>query len=198
MKNTVKKIAIILISLLCLMWITTSQAGAINRFMTGAGVSITIASGLQSGKESSQSPLAGTWILRAAEILRPDGSRVTDPAYGPDAKGVLIVDGDGQYSLQIFRPDRPKFASGDKKRGTQQEYEAAVLGLSTHVGHIVVDEANQTLQFKIDYAAFPNWEHTTQTRQYKLSGNELSYQVPASAGAGTIAVSVWQRAKTVN
>ena len=188
MKNAAKKIAIILSSLFCVMGIVTSQVM----------VFIATAGGLQSGNESLRSPLAGTWVLRAAEIIGPDGARVTDPAYGPDAKGVLMVDGDGQYSLQIFRPDRPKFASGDKKRGTPQEYEAAVLGLSTHVGHIVVDAARQTLQFKIDHAAFPNWEHTTQTRQYKLSGDELSYQVPASAGAGTIAVSVWRRVKTVN
>jgi hypothetical protein len=198
MKNAVKKIAIILSSLFCVMEIITSQVGAMNQVTTCTSVLITIASGLQSGNESPRSPLAGTWILRAAEIIGPDGTRVTDPAYGPDAKGVLMVDGDGQYSLQIFRPDRPKFASGDKKRGTPQEYEAAVLGLSTHVGHIVVDATHQTLQFKIDHAAFPNWEHTTQTRQYKLSGDDLSYQVPASAGAGTIAVSVWRRVKTVN
>lgn len=161
------------------------------------GVCVVIAGALLSVDESSKSPLAGTWILRAAEVIRPDGTRATDPAYGPDAKGVLMVDHDGQYSLQIFHPDRPKFASGDKRRGTPQEYEAAVLGISTHVGHIIVNATQQTLQFQIDYAAYPNWEHTTQTRQFKLSGDELSYQVPASAGAGTIAVSVWRRVRSI-
>jgi len=148
--------------------------------------------------DTSKFPLAGTWILQAAQVIYPDGKQETDAAYGPDAKGVLMVDNDGQYSLQIFRPDRPKFASGDKKRGTPQEYEAALLGISTHVGHIIVDKATQTLQFKIDYAAYPNWEHTVQTRKFKLSGGELYYQVPASAGGGTIAVSIWRRAKTMN
>jgi lipocalin-like protein len=148
--------------------------------------------------DTSKFPLAGTWILQAAQVIRPDGKQETDAAYGPDAKGVLMVDTNGQYSLQIFRPGRPKFASGDKKRGTSQEYEAALLGISTHVGHIIVDTATQTLQFKIDYAAYPNWEHTVQTRKFKLSGDELRYQVPANAGAGTIAVSIWRRVNAIN
>jgi hypothetical protein len=105
-----------------------------------------------------------------------------------------MIDDTGRYSLQIFRPGRPKFASGDKRRGTPQEYEAAVMGMSTHVGHIVVDPANQTLIFQIDLAAFPNWDQTQQKRKFQLSGDELSYQVPATAAGGTIAASVWRRA----
>ncbi|MEO7211502.1 lipocalin-like domain-containing protein [Mucilaginibacter sp.] len=139
--------------------------------------------------------LAGTWTLKAAEVILPDGTHITDPGLGKDAKGILMVDADGQYSLQIFRPDRPKFVSGDKKRGTPEEYESALLGLSTHVGHIKIDTANKLLQFDIDYAAFPNWNRTTQIRQFTLKGDELYYQLPATAGAGTIAASIWTRVK---
>ena len=70
---------------------------------------------------SQPSTLSGTWTLKAAQVILPDGKRVTDPAYGDSAKGILMIDSDGQYSLQIFRPDRPKFSSGDKKRGTPDE-----------------------------------------------------------------------------
>lgn len=167
-----------------------------NWFTNIAVPCVAIAGTLLAGSGPAPCPLAGTWTLRATEIIRPDGTRVTDPAYGSDAKGFLMVDGEGRYSLQIFRPGRPRFASGDKKRGTPQEYESSVLGMSTHTGRIVVDTEHRTLQFQIDLAAYPNWEHTTQTRQFQLSGDELSYQVPAAAGAGMIAVSVWRRAKT--
>src|SRR4051812_43358135 len=95
-------------------------------------------------------PLAGTWLLKAAEVILPDGTRATDTAYGKDAKGVLMIDANGQYSLQIFRTDRPKFVSGDKKRGTPAEYEAALLGISTHIGYIKMDTVNKTLQFNIE------------------------------------------------
>jgi hypothetical protein len=138
-------------------------------------------------------PLSGTWILKAAQVILKDGSRATDPAYGDSAKGILMIDADGQYSLQIFKPDRPKFSSGDKKHGTADEYASALLGMSTHVGHVRMDSAHALLFFDIDYAAYPNWNHTMQTRKFRLTGNELYYEVPPSAGAGTIAVSIWER-----
>lgn len=138
-------------------------------------------------------PLAGTWELKAAQLKLADGSRITDSAYGSDAKGVLIIDAKGQYSLQIFRPNRPKFVSGDKKLGTPPEYKAALLGISTHIGHIKIDSAKKTLQFNIDYAAYPNWDNTSQTRNFTLQEDELYYEVPAKAAAGTIAVSIWKR-----
>lgn len=144
---------------------------------------------------SSTFPLAGTWVLKAAEVILPGGTHNTDTSYGKNAKGILMVDGDGQYSLQIFRPDRPKFASGDKRRGTPQEYTSALLGISTHIGHIKMDIVNHTLQFNIDYAAYPNWDNTAQTRKYKLSDDELYYEVPATAAAGTVAASTWTRIK---
>ncbi|RWY49111.1 lipocalin-like domain-containing protein [Mucilaginibacter gilvus] len=148
------------------------------------------------GGQSSMFPLAGTWTLKAAEVILPDGTHITDPGLGKDAKGVLMIDAEGQYSLQIFKTDRPKFASGDKKRGTPGEYASALLGLSTHAGHIKIDTAKKLLQFDIDYAAYPNWEHTSQTRQYTLKGDELYYQLPANAGAGTIAASIWTRVRS--
>lgn len=136
--------------------------------------------------------LAGTWELLRAEIVQPDGKVAVDPNYGPRAKGLLIVDRGGRYSLQVFRPDRPKFASGDKTRGTPEEYKSALLGLSTHTGCISVDEVQHQLVFHLELAAFPNWEHTDQTRSYQLSGDELSYRVPPRPD-GTSAVSVWRR-----
>jgi hypothetical protein len=144
------------------------------------------------GGPEAQPSIAGTWVLEAADEIHPDGSR--DHGYGPNPHGVLMIDATGQYSLQIYRPDRPKFASGDKRRGTAPEYESAALGMSTHIGHIVVDSANRTLIFRIDFASFPNWDETEQKRQFELSGDELSYRVPASAhGDGTVAISVWRR-----
>ncbi|HEY9429280.1 MAG TPA: lipocalin-like domain-containing protein, partial [Gemmatimonadaceae bacterium] len=58
---------------------------------------------------TERSPLAGTWTLVAADLLHPDGSRTRD--YGAAPKGRLIVDAGGHYSLQIFKSERPRFAS---------------------------------------------------------------------------------------
>jgi hypothetical protein len=138
------------------------------------------------------SPLAGTWTLVAADVLHSDGTRSRD--YGDAPKGLLLIDGEGHYSLQIFKAERPRFASGDKVTGTDVEYKAAVLGSSTHFGTISVDAGAGTLTFKIDAASFPNWEGAAQTRRYELNGDELSYRVPPRPD-GDVPISVWRRLK---
>ena len=136
--------------------------------------------------------LAGTWTLSAADDLRPDGTRV--PAFGPDPQGLLILGADGRYSLQIYRSDRAKFASPDKRRGTAEEFKAAVLAMSTHYGRYVVDAAAGIITFQIDRAAFPNWDATEQKRPFTLVGDELSYRVSATPD-GTVPISVWRRVR---
>lgn len=135
-------------------------------------------------------PLAGTWTLTAADRLTPAGVREHD--YGAAPKGRLIVDAQGRYSLQIFRSERTAFASGDKKRGTPEEYADAVLGSSTHYGTITIDEAAHQLVFRIDGASYKNWEGTTQRRAYDLTGDALSWRVP-KAPDGNVPISEWQR-----
>ena len=134
--------------------------------------------------------LAGTWSLVAADVLHADGTRARD--YGAAPKGLLMIDTQGRYSLQIFKAERPHFASGDKLSGTPAEFEAAVLGSSTHFGTITVDPAGGTLTFHIENASFPNWEAAAQKRIYKLEGDELSYRVPPRPD-GNAPISIWRR-----
>lgn len=144
--------------------------------------------------EAAIAPLVGTWTLQAADDLRPDGTRV--PAYGEHPKGILMIDASGQYSLQIYRAESTKFASGDKKHGTPEEYEAAVLRMSAHLGHCALDPASGIVTFSIDSSAYPNWEGTVQKRQYRLEGDVLSYQIPAAASSGgNIPISVWKKVR---
>jgi hypothetical protein len=136
--------------------------------------------------------LEGTWVMTVAYEILADGTRTTN--YGEHPKGLLMVDRAGRYSIQIFRPNRPKFASGDKKKGTPEEYADAVMGSSTHTGRVAVDPIKGQLTFDIEAASYPNWEGTQQVRDYKLKNGVLTYSVPASAsGNGTTAYSVWQR-----
>ena len=137
--------------------------------------------------------LQGTWTLSAAYETRADGTRTYN--YGEHPHGLLIVDADGRYSLQIFRADRPRFASADKTRGSAEEYRAAVTGASTHIGRVHVDAAAKRLVFDIESASFPNWQGTQQVRDFSYANGTLTYAVPASAsGNGSTAYSVWQRA----
>ena len=132
--------------------------------------------------------LAGTWTLVAADVQRPDGSVERD--YGAAPKGRLAIDAQGRYTLQIFKAERPRFASADKAAGTSEELRAAVLGSSTHYGTLALDDG--LLVFRIEAASFPNWEGTVQRRSFELHGDELRYRVPARPDGG-IPMSVWRR-----
>ncbi len=137
-------------------------------------------------------PLAGTWALVAADRELPDGTRVRD--YGQAPSGRLLVDDDGRYSLQIFKQERPAFASGDKSRGSDAEYREALLGASTHYGALDLDAAAGLLVFHIEDSSFPNWRGTEQRRSYALEGDLLTYRVPPRPD-GSIPISVWRRLK---
>ena len=143
--------------------------------------------------EAQPLSLQGAWVMTAAYEILADGTRTTN--YGEHPNGLLMVDKVGRYSIQIFRPNRPKFASGDKKKGTPDEYAEAVLGSSTHTGRVVVDTIRGKLIFNIEAASYPNWEGTEQVRDFTFKDGTLTYSVPANAsGNGTIAYSVWRRA----
>ncbi len=136
--------------------------------------------------------LEGTWDMASAYEIHADGTRTTN--YGEHPRGRLMIDKAGRYSLQIFRPGRPLFASGAKTKGTPDEYREAVLGSSTHTGHVSIDAVHHKLVFTIESASYPNWEGSEQTRDYTYADGVLTYSVPAGAsGDGTVAFSVWKR-----
>jgi hypothetical protein len=138
--------------------------------------------------------LQGVWVMDSAYEIHPDGSRTTN--YGVHPLGLLNVDASGRYNMQIFRPGRPAFASGDKTRGTPEEYRQVVEGSSTHFGHVSIDNSRRQLVFDIQAASFPNWEGRRQVRDYSFKDGLLSYAVPASASSsGVIAWSIWRRVR---
>lgn len=134
--------------------------------------------------------LSGTWTLVSADVIRADGTRAQD--YGAAPLGRLHIDAQGRYSLQILDSHRPRFASGDKKAGTAEEFKAAMLGASTHFGTIEVGD--QVLHFHIEGSSYPNWEGQTQDRAFTLDGEVLSYRVPPRPDGG-VPVSTWRRLK---
>jgi hypothetical protein len=142
---------------------------------------------------AAQEPsIVGTWVLTAADKLLPDGTRVAD--YGPDPHGLAIFTANGYYSVQIYRAQRLKFSSGDKFKGTQEEYKEASLSTSVHFGRYSVDRLKGTITFHIDRSSVPNLDDTTQIRAYELKGDTLSWKVPARKD-GSIPITVLQRAK---
>jgi len=140
--------------------------------------------------QSATSELTGVWTLDYSDIIHPDGSREHD--YGEKPIGLLIIDASGNYSQQIFDTARPKFAAGDKAKGTAEEYRSATIGASSHFGTVTVDEAKHVLTYKVAGSTYPNQEGATQNRFYTLTdGILINKQAPRSNG--DVPVTEWRR-----
>lgn len=146
-------------------------------------------SGTLAATAQSQS-VVGTWVLTAADKLLPDGTRVPD--YGPNPHGLVIFTADGYYSLQIYRAERLKFSSGDKFKGTLEEYQDTSLSMSTSFGRYSFDPVKHTLTLQVDRSSVPNRDDTTAVRSYELKGDEISWQVSARQD-GSIPITVLRR-----
>jgi lipocalin-like protein len=152
----------------------------------------TLAATAQSSSPTAgqSSSIVGTWALTAAYKILPDGTRASD--YGDNPHGLVIFTSDGHYSVQIYRAERLKFSSGDKLKGTAEEYKEACLSTSVHFGTYSLDPAKHTITFHIDRSSFPNQDDTTQVRPYEMSGNELSWKVTPRPD-GSVPVTVLHR-----
>jgi hypothetical protein len=116
-------------------------------------------------------------------VAQQGGAR-TD-VFGPNPSGTIVFGGDGRYTLIFLRSDLPKFASNNRASGTTDENKAVVQGSIAHFGTYTVDEAGRALVFRIEGSTFPNWSGAEQRRAMALSGDELAYTSPGSAGTAT-------------
>ena len=135
---------------------------------------------------SSHDPkaLVGTWTL-VSVIAERDGRKFD--SYGPNAKGLLVFDVNGRYSMILIAAGLPHFASGNRSSGTADENKAVVAGSIAHFGSYVVDEVHKSLTLQIDRSTFPNWEGKHRTRSFVIIGDELVFkeQRASSGGAAT-------------
>jgi hypothetical protein len=95
--------------------------------------------------------------------------------------------------VQIYRAERQPFSSGDKLKGTPEDYKEASLSTSVHFGRYSVDSAKHTITFHIDRSSFPNQDDTTQVRTYEMKGEELSWKVPPRPD-GSVPITILRRA----
>jgi hypothetical protein len=155
-------------------------------FKKGSGRGVTVALAmtmLLSGcatvhaKAQDTASLVGTWTLVGADHELPDGTVLPD--YGPNPHGQVIFTSDGYYSVQIYRAERTKFASGDKSKGTPEEYRDASVGMSVHFGRYSVDPVHHTITFHIDRSSFPNTDDTSPVRPYAFKGDLLTWRLAA-------------------
>ena len=142
--------------------------------------------------------------------------------FGAGPRGIAVFTADGHYVIEIFRSEHTKFGSGDRAKGSPEEYKDAVLSASCHFGTYTVDESKVTLEdydgilsadayyailsvdgdiideekgtitFHTERASYPNWDETTRVANFTLEGDKLTWQSPPRPD-GVIPVSVFSR-----
>jgi hypothetical protein len=137
--------------------------------------------------------LAGSWSLVSNTIENNDGSKFDQ--FGPNPKGLLMLDEAGHWSVVMTCASLPRFASKDRGKGTPEENYAVVSGSLAYFGAYSIDEANRTMTVRIEGCTFPNWIGTEQKRLFTLNGEELILTNPAPSVGGGSARVVWKRAR---
>jgi hypothetical protein len=165
------------------------------RISTGIIAALVCIVGFTFPKEGVAQPansLVGTWAL-VSITNEKNGQKILP--YGPDAKGLFILDGK-RFSLVVVRPSRTKFKSNDRLTGTAEENQETVRGSIAYFGTYSVDPKDNTLvTFQIEGSTFPNWDGAEQKRVLKAMDDEMIYTNPTiSTGAG-VARLIWKRAK---
>src|SRR6185369_14605075 len=117
--------------------------------------------------------LVGSWTLVSNEATSPTGSTRQD--FGPNPRGILILDAGGRYAQITERPDRPKFnASADPRLVTPAaEWGEAARAFAANFGTWSVNETEKTLTRRFEGALNSNAEGTETKITVGLSGDEL-------------------------
>ncbi|MEW6751795.1 MAG: alpha/beta fold hydrolase [Candidatus Latescibacterota bacterium] len=143
---------------------------------------------------SATSPsIVGTWRLVSFEA-RDESGEVEHPL-GPAPLGQLWYGAEGSMCMLLVRPDRPGFATGDTRRGTDAEVRAAFEGMVGYFGTYSFDPVAGTVTHHVQGACLPNWMGGDQVRNVKLEGGRLTLSTPffAYGGRKRASVGVWER-----
>jgi Lipocalin-like domain len=154
-------------------------------------LSIVLSGAAFAQQKSLKEQLVGSWIIVSNDGTAPDGKK--DQPFGPNPKGILIFDANGQYSQTIVNSDVPKFKINNRLKGTPEENTAVVQGTTATFGTWSIDEASKTVTVRYVGGMFPNQAGTDSKRTVSVSGNELKVSNPATA-AGLKTDQVWKRA----
>lgn len=121
-------------------------------------------------------PLVGAWSLIEYESRYEDGS-VRLPM-GEMPQGLLIYSPNGIASVQMTRPGRQFFASGDWLNGTSDEITQAYESYLAYYGRYIVDEEAGTVTHHIESCTFPNWTNLQLVRRFLLQDDRLTLTTP--------------------
>ena len=92
-------------------------------------------------------PIIGVWRLISFEIQKGAGEVIYP--FGENVQGSIINTESGHFSVQVLRPGRPQFASGDQMKETIEEIEAKYKGFISYYGIYEFDSENGSLNCQV-------------------------------------------------
>ena len=148
--------------------------------------------GAQEMKEKTvKGQIFGVWSV--VSVVNEVNGKKTEP-YGANPKGQFIFTADGYFSINIIRPDRPKFVSNNRTTGTPEENKTAVQGSNGSFGTYEIS-SDGSITLHIVGSTFPNWDGTKQKRLASIKGDEITWTNPTPSIGGNT-VTMLQRAKS--
>jgi len=139
-------------------------------------------------QKSLKEQLVGAWTLVSVEVTAKDGTKRQE--FGPNPRGVLILDAGGKYAMLQGRPDRPKFKASENLRmdTPAAEFGEAARAFAANFGTWSVNETDKTLIRRFEGALIPNAEGQETKSSVSLVGDELKLSATSPAGVKTDAV----------
>jgi hypothetical protein len=144
-------------------------------------------------QNSLKDQLVGTWTLVSFQNTAADGTKT--PVFGPQPKGIFMIDAGGHYAMVLTDPGRPKWKSNLRTQLSTEELANAAKGLVAQYGSWSVDETSKVLTRKVEGALSPNLAGTEQKPTISLSGDELTVTDPNSGVTGGKTDTVFRRTK---
>ncbi|MFX1355891.1 MAG: lipocalin-like domain-containing protein [Promethearchaeota archaeon] len=123
-------------------------------------------------KENVRDKFVGAWKLIAYEIRTIDGQVLEKN----ELTGILIYSKEGYMSVQMMKPERPKFQDGtgeDLDGESIEVIKAAFEGYGGYFGKYTLDEENGIITHHILGSHIPNWVSMDFERLYRFLGNKL-------------------------
>ena len=120
----------------------------------------------------------GVYRLVAWEVWE-EGGAAAHPL-GETPQGMIIYTAGGHMAVQMMRPDRPAFSSGDRWRSTPEEVQAAYGGYNAYCGRYEIHEAEGYVAHLLENSLYPNRVGTALRREYQFTGDRLILTTPDS------------------
>ena len=130
---------------------------------TIVGAALAVLAALPANAQSLKEQVVGTWSMDSNVEEYADGKKIP---WDPNAKGMLMFDKGGQFTLMLAEIGNRKKVEGNPALNP-------VGKMIAYFGTYTVDEAAKTLTFKIVAASFPGWDGTDQTRSISADASKL-------------------------